>query len=135
MNGEFTAAEIAVIFAVYLGAATGKGITGLGFSTTCLPFLALTVGIEDALGLIIIPSVSANIIVQVSVGHFGVTLRRFWPMLLATLPGLVLGLAVLDAVDADIAAGALGGVLLLYCAFAFVRRDVRLRPTLESPLP
>ena len=101
-----------------------KGVTGLGFSTLCLPFLALTVGLKEALPLIIIPSIASNLIVMRQAGRFGETVRRFWPMLLATLPGLALGLWALALVDGRQAGGLLGLVLLLWCAFSFTRPEL-----------
>ena len=69
-----------------------KGTTGLGFSTTCLPFLVLALGLERAMPLVLIPSITSNILVMREVGNFGTAIKRFWPMYLATLPGLVIGL-------------------------------------------
>ena len=119
---------------VYFGAATSKGITGLGFSTTCLPFLALTVGLKEALPLLIIPSVASNLIVQVGAGRLLPTLRRFWPMLLATVPGLLLGLWLLGSVDGRTAGAVLGAVLVAWCVFSFAKPEMRLPPRLERPL-
>ncbi|MEL6998751.1 MAG: sulfite exporter TauE/SafE family protein [Pseudomonadota bacterium] len=133
MLDAYTPLQIAIIFAVYLGAATAKGVTGLGFSTTCLPFLAATIGLKEALPLLIIPSISSNIMVQIGARQFVPTLRRFWPMLLATLPGLVLGLWLLDQVDGATAAAVLGLVLVGYCVFAWSRPDLRLPARFEKP--
>lgn len=134
MFDVYTPTQILIIFAVYLGAATAKGVTGLGFSTTCLPFLALTVGLKEALPLLIIPSVSSNLMVQIGAGQFAATVRRFWPMLLATLPGVVLGLWLLGSVDGALAGAVLGAVLVGYCAFAYAKPDLRLPAHLERPL-
>ena len=49
------------VLATYMFAATAKGITGLGFSTTCLPILALIIGLKEALPLVIIPSIWSNL--------------------------------------------------------------------------
>ena len=92
MSFEYTAGQIAAIFAIFLLSATAKGVTGLGFSTMCLPFLAVTVGLKEALPLLIIPSIATNLVVMRGAGRFGETLKRFWPMLAATVPGLALGL-------------------------------------------
>ncbi|MEP0147521.1 MAG: sulfite exporter TauE/SafE family protein [Lentilitoribacter sp.] len=115
-------------------AATAKGVTGLGFSTVCLPFLALTVGLKEALPLVIIPSISSNLVVMRQAGRLGETLTRFWPMLLTTLPGLVMGLWFLTIIDGRIAGGILGSVLLLWCAFAYAKPDFRLSVTWERRL-
>jgi uncharacterized membrane protein YfcA len=114
---------LVAIFATYLFAAAAKGITGLGFSTVCLPFLTLTVGLKEALPLLIIPSISTNLAVMYRAGHFGEALQRFWPMLLATIPGLLLGLWVLEWIDGRQAGGVLGLVLILWCALAYSKPD------------
>ncbi|MEM6622908.1 MAG: sulfite exporter TauE/SafE family protein, partial [Pseudomonadota bacterium] len=62
--------EIAIIFAVYFLAATAKGVTGLGFSTVCLAPLAITVGLKATLPLLIIPSISSNLLVMAGAGEF-----------------------------------------------------------------
>lgn len=134
MFDAYTPTQIAIIFAVYLFAATAKGVTGLGFSTTCLPFLVATVGLKATLPLLIIPSISSNLMVMVGAGQFVPTVRRFWPMLLATVPGMILGLGLLASVDGALAGAVLGVVLIAYCAFALAKPDMRLRAGLERPL-
>jgi len=125
MGIEYTGLQVLAILATYLFAATAKGVTGLGFSTMCLPFLALVVGLKDALPLIIIPSIASNLVVMYGAGRFAETVGRFWPMLLATVPGLVLGLWALSGVDGQQAGGVLGVVLLLWCGFSFAKPDLR----------
>lgn len=134
MFDVYSPLQVAVIFAAYLFAATAKGVTGLGFSTTCLAIVALTVGLKNALPLLIIPSISTNLMVMVGAGHFTETLRRFWPMYLATVPGVILGLWALGSVDGIVAGVALGVVLIGYCGFAFANPDLRLPAQLERPL-
>lgn len=131
---EYSTFQIISIFATYLLAGTGKGITGLGFSTICLPLLALSVGLKDALPLVIIPSVCSNIMVMIGVGNFVPAVKRFWPMLLATVPGLILGLWLLDAFDGETAGAILGLVLLAFCLFSYVNPNYHLPAKLEAPL-
>lgn len=131
---EFSGPEIAAILATYAFAATAKGVTGLGFSTTCLPILALVIGLKDALPLVIIPSICSNLLVMRQVGRFRQTLHRFWPMLLALLPGLVAGLWILSRIDGNRAGAVLGAILLLWCAFSVWQPNVLLAPKWERPL-
>ena len=81
----------AIIACAYFIAAFVKGATGLGFSTSALPILALGIGLKAAMPLVIIPSLVSNSIIMAQAGHFRETLQRFWPMFVATLPGLVVG--------------------------------------------
>lgn len=126
--------QVAGIFATYLFAAVAKGATGLGFSTTCLPILAVLVGLKDALPLVIIPSICSNLVVMRQAGRFGETIARFWPMLLALLPGLFLGLWTLSRIDGVQAGAVLGAMLLLWCAFSFGNPNLRLPADWERPL-
>ncbi|WP_343080234.1 sulfite exporter TauE/SafE family protein [Ostreiculturibacter nitratireducens] len=134
MEFDYSGWQVAAILATYLLAATAKGVTGLGFSTTCLPFLAVTVGLKEALPLLIIPSISSNLAVMHGAGRFGETLRRFWPMLVATVPGLIVGLWALALIDGRQAGGVLGVVLVSWCTFAYARPEVRLPARWERPL-
>lgn len=124
--------EIAVIFAAYLFAATAKGITGLGFSTTCLPLLVLAIGLKDAISLVLIPSICSNLVVMRQVGHFRTVVLRFWAMLLVTIPGLILGLWCLSGIDGSSAKIVFGLVLLIWCGFSFLTPNLRLPIHLEG---
>ncbi len=134
MAFDYAPWQVAAILATYLFAATAKGVTGLGFATLCLPFLTLAVGLKDALPLIVIPSICANLVVMRQAGRFGEALGRFWPMLLATLPGLALGLWSLSILDGRQAGGVLGLVLLLWSGFSFARPGLTLSRSWERRL-
>ena len=66
-----------IVISVFFFAAFVKGTTGIGFSTICLPFLAMTLGIKETLPLLIVPSLLSNILVMVDAGHFRSTLAQF----------------------------------------------------------
>ena len=103
-----------------------KGISGIGYSTTALPILTLGVGIETAMPLVLLPSIASNLMVMVTAGHFRSSLSRFWPLYVAMLPGLILGLSTLSRVDKSIAEVALGAVILGYTAYALARPETML---------
>lgn len=125
---------VAIAGGAFFFAAFVKGITGLGFSTICLPILAAALGLKAALPLVLIPSLSSNLIVMRQAGHFRETLRRFWPLFIAIAPGLLAGLALLVWIDQELAAAVLGLVLILYSLFALARPELSLPPRLEKPL-
>lgn len=123
-----------LIALAYLTAGFVKGVTGLGFSTTCLPILVLAVGLKSAMPLLVIPSIVSNVIVSWQSGGVRPTLRRFWPMYLATVPGLVVGLMLLAQSPEDALTILLGVVIIAYGTFALSRPDLALRASLERPL-
>ena len=118
--------QVIVILSTYLFASSVKGITGLGFSTVCLPILALTVGLKAALPLLIIPSLLSNIIIMKKVGNFQTTFYRFRPMLLATSLGVIFGLILLSEIDGNLAGAVLGLILILWCIFSYIAPDFKL---------
>ena len=75
----------------FLFAASLKGITGLGFSTLCLPLLSGFMELRLAIPSLLLPSLASNLIVMYQAGGFRRAVRRFWPMYLAALPGLAAG--------------------------------------------
>ena len=127
--------ETAVIIAcAYFIAAFVKGATGLGFSTSALPVLALGIGLKAAMPLVIIPSLVSNSIVMAQAGHFHETVKRFWPMFVATVPGLVVGLVVLDLVNSLMAGAVLGIVLMVYGALTLWLPGRPVPEKLQKPL-
>lgn len=112
---------LAMVFAAYLIAALIKGALGMGFSATCLPIMALGLDVAAILPLVFIPSIMSNLMVMREAGHFRETVRRFWPIYLATVPGVIAGLLLLKVGDPAIATSGLGGVLIVYGVFALAR--------------
>jgi len=131
---ELTLPQLLPIFGAYLVAGFVKGTTGLGFSTTALPLLVLVFGLEASLPLVIIPSITSNLIVMRSAGHVREMLSRCWPLCAGAVPGLVLGLTLLTTLSPTHATTGLGVVLVLYCTFALGRPNLHLPMRLAKPL-
>ncbi len=134
MTDPMAPETLAVAAAAFFFAAFVKGVTGLGFSTTALPLLALALGMREALPLVLAPSIASNLMVMRGAGHFRETVRRFWPLALSALPGVALGVALLVWVEPRLAAAALGLALAGYAVFALARPPLLLPAALERPL-
>ena len=106
--------------ATFFIAAFLKGITGLGFSTICLAMLGPFLDLRIAIPLVLVPSLAFNALVMWQAGDLPGAVRRFWPMYLAAVPGLVIGVQVLRGADGDLTRAALGAVLVLYSGWALV---------------
>ncbi len=91
--------DILVVVGAFFFAALVKGITGLGFSTTALPFIVYAIGLKEALPLLILPSVVSNLIVMRDAGHFRATLMQFRLIYTAAPVGIFIGLALLMWLD------------------------------------
>lgn len=126
--------QLLFVTGAYLVAGFVKGLTGLGFSTTALPFLVLALGLHAALPLVIIPSLVSNLLVMRIAGQFLDTLGQFWLLYVAAVPGLLLGLRLLAVIDPGHATAGLGTVLVLYSVLALAQPDLRLPERLARPM-
>ena len=111
--------DYAFILMAYLVAGGIKGLTGIGFSTSCLPIMALRLDLKIAIPLVIVPSIVSNLVVMLQAGRFREALSRFWPLYLASIPGLIIGLTILVTIDVDIAKAILGLVLISYAPVSY----------------
>lgn len=95
-----------------------KGVTGLGYSTCALPFLAIAVGLERAIALVIVPAIASNFALTVFGGAAIETVKRFRWLYLSLAPGIVAGVGLLVILEAALASRILGLATLAYVAIA-----------------
>jgi uncharacterized membrane protein YfcA len=108
-----------------------KGATGIGFSTTGLPIIALSIGLDRAMPLVLLPSISSNLSVMLSAGEFRVMLTHYRWLYVALLPGLICGLFLLTRIDTHNAARVLGAIIIAYVAYALIRPGLSVPKTYE----
>lgn len=109
-----------------------KGATGLGYASVALPFLVMAIGLTSAMGLVILPTLASNFSVTLSTPHFRETVRRFAPLYVSMLPGVIVGLWLLTWVDQRTAVQVLGAVMILYSVLALARPSFRIGPRREG---
>ena len=122
------------IFIAYIVAAGIKGLTGVGFSTSCLSIMALRLDLKIAIPLVIFPSIVSNVAVMIQAGHFRAALRRFWLFYIAGIPGLVVGLSILVVVNVGVAKALLGFILITYTIWALSNTSFSLSEKWERNL-
>ncbi len=111
----WTAEVIAIVCATFLFAGWVKGVVGLGLPTIALALLAATVGLREAIALMLIPALVTNVWQALAGGAFVALLRRLWPLLLAAGLGTWFGVGVLARADAELLTGVLG---VMICGYA-----------------
>jgi len=122
------------ILIAYIVAGVIKGVTGLGFSTSCLPIMALRLDLKVAIPLVIVPSIVSNVVIMVQTGHFITVVRRFWPLYISSIPGLLIGVTILVSINVDVAKIILGLVLILYALLALTNRSFSISEIWERRL-
>jgi hypothetical protein len=121
---ELPAALLAV--AGLLAAGVIKGATGIGYSSCALPFLVAAIGLKPAVAMLVVPAMASNVMVVLTAGEVRATVSRFWPLYLATLPGIVAGIVMLNVVDQDFATKVLGLLIIAYGAQSTFKSGLRL---------
>ena len=98
-----------------------KGIVGFGLPTISLAFLAATLGLHQAMALLVVPALVTNIWQAFVGGHARVVLARIWPFLLMAGGTVWIGALALTRVDPGLLSGIFGLVLASYAAMGLCR--------------
>ncbi|ETX08728.1 MAG: hypothetical protein ETSY2_03655 [Candidatus Entotheonella gemina] len=122
---------ITYVLLTFFVAAFLKGITGLGFSTICLPILSILIDLKIAIPLVIVPSLSSNILVMIQAGRFQEALQRFWPLYISAIPGLILGVSVLSSVKSSWSRAVLGAILFVFALWSWRTQALALSKATE----
>lgn len=112
----------ALVFSAFV-----KGSLGMGFSTICLAILANFIDLKTAISIVLIPSLVSNLVIMITSGHWRLSIRTFWPMLLMALPGMLLGLQLLKTRNNTLSLLVLSLVLIGYGIWGLRNHDFRIR--------
>jgi len=129
---------MALVAAVFLVAGLVKGLVGMGLPATSVALLAATLGLQQAMALMVAPSLFANLWQSASGGHLRALLARMWPFLVALVPMVWVGAALLPVIGAAAPSLLLAVVLWTYAFLgwraprvpAMGRREAWLAPLL-----
>ena len=105
-----------------------KGATGIGYSSCALPFLVASLGLKEAIVLVVAPAMASNLAVLFTTGSLGRSLRKFWPLYVATLPGILCGIYLLMWADKRVPTQVLGVIICAYTILALLRPNLSLSP-------
>jgi uncharacterized membrane protein YfcA len=109
----------------FLLAGLVKGTLGLGLPVVVIAILAPTIGLQSAIGLILLPSIALNIWQSVVGGNLIELIRRLWPMMLLSMVGVWFGAQILAATDPHLMLTVLALVLITYSVGSLMRAQIR----------
>jgi uncharacterized membrane protein YfcA len=110
----FDTVALTLVALTFLLAGGVKGAIGLGLPTVSLALLTVTVGLQPAMALLLVPSFVTNVW-QASVGGNGrAIIARIWPLLAVATVTVWIGAAALTRVDVSLLSALLGAVIALY---------------------
>jgi len=105
---------IILVTATFLLAGTVKGVIGMALPTVSLGILAATVGLKEAIILMLVPSFATNVWQAVVGGRLLALLKRLWSVLASMAVGIWFATAALAMADTSILAALLGATLVVY---------------------
>ena len=128
---EFDLSTYGLIAGSFLLAGFVKGIVGLGLPTISLALLTALFDLPTAMVLLVVPSFCTNVWQAVVGGHMFMLWRRIWPLLMAVMLMVWIGVALSDHFETAFLTRFLGMILLLYSAVSFYAVPVIISPAIE----
>ncbi len=113
-----TVTQMLVITGAFIVAGIAKGAIGMGLPPIALALMTFAVPLEDALALMVVPSMATNIWQAIYGKDFLKLLRRFWTMALASVASLIFVAVVFGHLGSQRAMAWVGVILVLYAALA-----------------
>lgn len=108
----------------FLFAGLIKGVLGLGLPIIVTAALATTIGLQNAIALMLVPSMVMNFWQMLVGGGFVELVRRLWPMLGMSIVGIWIGVQILTNSDPAVLLTALAVVLIVYSGLSLARAQV-----------
>lgn len=120
------------IAGVFLLAGFVKGVVGLGLPTVSMGLLAVTMPPSQALAIVIVPAVIANIWQTFVGSYLRDIVRRLWPLLAGTAFGIWLNRGSLTGANAHYVPIALGALLVAYAVIGLSKLSFSVAPRNEK---
>lgn len=111
-----------------------KGLVGIGIPLVSLSLLSLFLPLAEAVVLMPVPIIVANVWQSVVRGHFAPALRRFWPLVLAIFAGTAIGAHVFASLDPASLNLLVGALVVVFSLSGFLNPDLRLPARFERGL-
>ncbi len=111
---EMDSALIATAAVAFTAAGMVKGVIGLGLPLTAIAVLTITIGLREAVPLIIVPVLITNAWQMTRGGLLVSVFKRFWTMIVPLGIGAWLGTVLLFSIDETLVGALLGVVIIVY---------------------
>lgn len=120
-------AILVIVLALSIGGFI-KGVTGSGLPQVAIPVMAIFLGVERSVVIMVIPGIVSNgFLIWRNRSHFGAT-RDLPALLVAGIAGAVGGTWLLKTLDQRVLAAILAAIVLVYVVMRLARPELELRP-------
>jgi uncharacterized membrane protein YfcA len=128
----FDGVALGLVTITFLVAGGVKGVIGLGLPTVSLALLTVTLGLQPAMALLLVPSFVTNVWQATTGGNGRIIITRIWPFLLAATITVWVGAGALTRVHVSILSGLLGILLIVYSLLSLTRLRVSIPRASEA---
>ena len=98
-----------------------QGLSGFGSGLLALPFLILFLGVKTAIPLVALYGVALTLLLIVQLRQFW-DWKKIYPLCAGSVPGVPVGVWLLNVLDAQIIQWIVGLVLILYALYSLLKR-------------
>ena len=123
---------LTLVALTFLLAGSVKGVIGLGLPTVSLALLTVTVGLQPAMALLLVPSFVTNIWQAFVGGNGRAILVRIWPLLVFATLTVWVGATALTRVDVSLLSALLGVLVAVYSMISLTRSQILITRSQEK---
>lgn len=109
-----------------------KGVTGIGIPLVSISLLTLVLSVPDAVLLLPVPIIIANIWQSLASGHAAAACRRFWRLLVGIAVGMLVGAGALTGLSEGPLLLVLGVLLAVFAAADLLDARIVMSPRHEK---
>ena len=113
-----TVTQVLVTAGAFIVAGIAKGAIGMGLPPIALALMTFAIPLEDALALMVVPSMATNVWQAIYGRDFLKLLRRFWTMAATSVAALIFVAAAFGQLGSPLAMAWVGVILVAYAALA-----------------
>ncbi len=111
-----------------------KGTLGIGMPLVAVPLMSLLVPVPVAVALLPMPILLANLWQAFAGGYFVASVRRFWPVIISLVVGVLLGARLLASLDRSLLYLVVGVGVIVFSLSGRFAPGFRLSARAERPL-
>mgnify|MGYP001596073982 CR=1 FL=1 len=117
--------NILIITVTFLIAGSVKGLIGLGLPSVSLALLTATLGLKDAMTIMLIPTFCTNILQGLVGGHFRFVVRKFASLMITAAIGTWFAVGIMARSETILLSGLLGISICAYSGFSLFNPQIR----------
>lgn len=131
----YDALTLLAIVGIFLAGGLVKGTVGFGLPLIVVSLLVAVVPVRDALAMAVLPGLAANLWLAIE-NHrrLRVAGRRFWPLVITLVGGIVIGAAVVVNLDQTTLFLILGSAIILFSLISEATPKLTISPRQETAM-